>query len=237
MSARPFICVRTDWNHDPMIQSVSQEAETLAWKILLETNRYGLVLVDPNDVEFYLRSMLFRSRKRLDYWAMPKLSRALNELRSRGVVKLLVQDGRAWLELHKDLRYERGVDKAGQPALSEDQSLPLLPGGPELFSLPPPPHSNESREEKEKIKTSTRARAPAEEELLESLSQIMPPSEMLKNGGMWRERIRSCPKAVAHAVEDYKLRTPDQRREIKNRPAWLTDRHARALVEISRKTA
>jgi hypothetical protein len=39
------------------------------------------------------------------------------------------------------------------------------------------------------------------------------------------------------AVEDWKLRTPNQRRAIKNVAAWLTDRHSRALVELQEKTA
>ncbi len=130
-----------------MIQSVSQEAETIAWKILLETNHHGLVPVDPNDVAFYLRSLLFRTKRRLDYWTMPKLSAALNELRTAGVVRILVQSERAWLELHEDLRYHRFVNQGAKPTEYAETTLPLSVDQPELVALPPPKHSNERREE------------------------------------------------------------------------------------------
>jgi acyl-CoA reductase-like NAD-dependent aldehyde dehydrogenase len=55
---------------------------------------------------------------------------------------------------------------------------------------------------------------------------------MDRNGGMWRTRIRHC-KAVQFALEDWKLRTFEQRTAIVNRAAWLTDRQVRALVEIN----
>lgn len=45
-------------------------------------------------------------------------------------------------------------------------------------------------------------------------------------------RIRHRRKAVYFAIEDWKNQSPDQQRSIRNRAAWLTDRHARALVEI-----
>lgn len=122
----------------------------------------------------------------------------------------------------------------------EDQLLPLERAGPELFVMPEkvvkglsqPSHCNERTSREDKDKTSTRARSAPEEELLDELARILGPKEMLKNGGLWRQRIRHYPRAVAYAIEDYKVRTPDQKRTIKNLPAWLTDRYARALVEI-----
>ena len=71
-----------------------------------------------------------------------------------------------------------------------------------------------------------------EKELMGELRAILPKREMNELGGLWRKRIRHCSKAVAFAIEDYKVRTPDQRSSIKNVGAWLTDRHARALVEV-----
>ena len=76
-----------------------------------------------------------------------------------------------------------------------------------------------------------------EQELLDQLAEILPAREMSNNGGMWRQRIRHNKRAVAYAIEDWKLRTPDQRRAIRNVAAWLTDRHARALVELQEKSA
>ena len=60
--------------------------------------------------------------------------------------------------------------------------------------------------------------------------------EMKKNGGMWRKRIRRGPaerRALRDTIEDYKLRTPDQRRRIRNHGAWFTDRYLRNLVKIT----
>jgi hypothetical protein len=38
---------------------------------------------------------------------------------------------------------------------------------------------------------------------------------------------------LRNAIEDYKIITPDQRRAIRNVPAWFTDRYQRNLVKIS----
>ena len=70
------------------------------------------------------------------------------------------------------------------------------------------------------------------DELMEELRAILPKREMDQLAVLWAKRIRHCSKAVAFAIEDYKVRTPDQRRKIRNVGAWLTDRHARALVEV-----
>ncbi len=71
------------------------------------------------------------------------------------------------------------------------------------------------------------------EELMDSLSELLSPNEMAKNGGLWRQRINECPQAVAFAIEDYKVRTPNQRNTIRNLPAWLTDRHKRVFKELN----
>jgi beta-mannanase len=59
---------------------------------------------------------------------------------------------------------------------------------------------------------------------------------MKKNGGMWRKRIRHGQAerlALRHTIEDFKLLTPDQRRLIRKRAAWFTDRYRRNLVKIN----
>jgi hypothetical protein len=84
-----------------------------------------------------------------------------------------------------------------------------------------------------------RLTASCEEDLIESVRQIVGQKEFQANGGLWRVYARQCPKALAHAIEDWKLRTPEQQRTIKQRPAWLTDRFKRAEREIAnaRKSA
>jgi hypothetical protein len=59
---------------------------------------------------------------------------------------------------------------------------------------------------------------------------------MKKNGGMWRTRIRGGPterRALRNTIEEYKLKTPDQRRKIRMAPAWFTDQYMRNLVKIN----
>jgi hypothetical protein len=73
-------------------------------------------------------------------------------------------------------------------------------------------------------------------ELLGQISEILGKNEMERNGGMWRKRIRGGAaerRALRNAIEDYKVITPDQRRAIRNVPAWFTVRYQRNLVKIS----
>jgi len=86
-------------------------------------------------------------------------------------------------------------------------------------------------------RTSTKLLAPdGERNLLVQLSDILGPAEMKKNGGMWRGRIRGGPserRALRNTIEDFKLRTPDERQQIRKPAAWFTDRYMRNLVEVS----
>jgi hypothetical protein len=81
--------------------------------------------------------------------------------------------------------------------------------------------------------------ASCEEDLIETVKRFVGEKEFALNGKLWWFYFRQSPKALAYAIEDWKLRTPDQQRLIKNRPAWLTDRYKRAHSEIikARKTA
>jgi hypothetical protein len=76
-----------------------------------------------------------------------------------------------------------------------------------------------------------------QQNLFEQVRLITGDGETRKNRGMWWQRIYHCPKAVANAIEDWKLLSPQKRTAVRNRAAWLTDRYVRALVEIGRKVA
>jgi hypothetical protein len=59
---------------------------------------------------------------------------------------------------------------------------------------------------------------------------------MERKGGIWLTRIRlgrDERRALRDSIEDYKLRTPEQRRRIRNHGAWFTDRYLRNLVKIT----
>jgi hypothetical protein len=77
----------------------------------------------------------------------------------------------------------------------------------------------------------------SERELLGEIAAVVGATEMKKNGGMWRMRIRRGAKerrALRNSIEDYKIRTPDQRAKIHDLPAWFTDRYQHNLIKIDR---
>lgn len=73
----------------------------------------------------------------------------------------------------------------------------------------------------------------AERVLLDEIRRIIGPSAMKKNGGGWRVRIRHHRKAVLYAIEDWKLRTPQQRAKVRQRDAWLAYHFFKAKKEIA----
>lgn len=243
MSERAFQCTPAAWNQDRTLNRVSWEAEYLFRRIALECDRYWRVAVDGENIAHSIRCTCFAPQRRFSAWSLPKIARYLDELLAAGIVRRLVQRDRCWIEVGEWLRYVKG---SASPSVPERTDQPELELPAALFALPPangpPNRPSESSHSSatsttDKDKTSTRAQRARETELLGSLAEILPPREMHQNGGMWRQRIRHNSRAVAYAIEDWKLRTPDQRRAIKNAAAWLTDRHARALVELQRKSA
>src|SRR5947209_14576270 len=66
------------------------------------------------------------------------------------------------------------------------------------------------------------------ESLIESLRGIVVQREWNLNGRLWRWRVKHKRRATLHAIEDWKLQSPQQQHDINNRGAWLTDRFQRA---------
>jgi hypothetical protein len=72
-----------------------------------------------------------------------------------------------------------------------------------------------------------------ERALLAEIRSILGEAEMQKNGGMWRMRIRRGAherRALRNTIEDYIVRTPEQRAGIRHLPKWFTDRYQRNLL-------
>jgi hypothetical protein len=72
---------------------------------------------------------------------------------------------------------------------------------------------------------------------LGSLERLLGPKEWTRCGAMWRMRARSSPEdasALRNAVEDFFIKTPEQRNEINNRGAWLTDRYERNAKQLKK---
>jgi hypothetical protein len=76
--------------------------------------------------------------------------------------------------------------------------------------------------------------ASCEEDLIESIRKIVGEREWTANAPLWHWCVNTHRKAVYHALEDWKLLIPDQKRKIRNPAAWLTDRFKRAKAEIDR---
>jgi hypothetical protein len=72
---------------------------------------------------------------------------------------------------------------------------------------------------------------------LESLERLLGPKEWKQCGAMWRMRARGSPEdalALRNAIEDFFTRTPEQRNQINNRGAWLTDRYERNAKQLKK---
>jgi hypothetical protein len=126
-----------------------------------------------------------------------------------------------------------------QGAQSGAGNLKLPPAvtlGSPSGNLPLPKADKASRNEKTRTSIRPLLAPDGERELLAQISEILGIAEMQKNGGMWRNRIRRDPngrRALLHTIEDYKVRTPQQRATIRHLPKWFTDRYLRNLVKIS----
>jgi hypothetical protein len=69
-------------------------------------------------------------------------------------------------------------------------------------------------------------------DLLGSLRGMLGEQEWKKNFLMWAKRGREHKRALSNALEDFFVRTPEQRNEIKSPAAWLTDRYERCVEEL-----
>lgn len=98
------------------------------------------------------------------------------------------------------------------------------------------PIENSSLNKRDRQRSADRSEtvASCEEDLIRSLQEILGEREWLLNANDWRDRILQFRHAILYAIEDWKLRTPEQRRAIKNRGAWVTDRYKRAGGQITK---
>ena len=92
--------------------------------------------------------------------------------------------------------------------------------------------SDRSTERDSTDRPAVRSAASCEEDFFRSVQKIVGERDWTLNFHVWRSYYEQSPRAVAYAIEDWKRRTPDQQRAIKNRAAWLTDRFKRAKAEI-----
>ncbi|MFZ3375156.1 MAG: hypothetical protein WA183_06350 [Chthoniobacterales bacterium] len=94
---------------------------------------------------------------------------------------------------------------------------------------------------RETKKTQRRLLAPdGEQRLLKEIGSVVGAEEIKKNGGMWRTRIRGGGnniKALRYTIEDYRVKTPQQKSAVKNPAAWFTDHYVRKVVEIEQVEA
>lgn len=142
--------------------------------------------------------------------------------------------------IHAKLLRDEEEERQKKSGLRGETKLPppgttkLFPRGETTFHSGGNSVSPEPSNELTSIRTSTRGLSrQREEELLGELRLILPKEEMQQNGGAWRTRIRGQfenRRAVEYAIEDWKVRTPDQRREIRNLSAWFNRRYMQHLV-------
>jgi hypothetical protein len=235
MSIQPFVCIGAETIDDEALCSVSWMSRVL-WTVLYQSvDSHWRFSADPRVIRGKCLAMYPDVRP-------ADVTRCLDELLAAGlVVRRASEHTKAWVEIADRLRHRRRTFRdprwgaAETPA--EQRELPLGPvalSPPKRARLEAAPRLEQDKKainRLEEKRTINRA-VVGEEELIASLGEILPPSEMLKNGGGWRSWIRECKRAVQHAIEDWKVRTPEQRGAVKNRAAWLSDRYQRARAEI-----
>ena len=112
---------------------------------------------------------------------------------------------------------------------------PAVTLGSPSGNLPLPKADKASRNEQTRTSIRPLLAPNGERELLAQIHEILGATEMQDHGGMWRKRIRHGAAdrlALRNTIEDYNVRTPQQRAAIRNRAAWFTDRFQRNLVKI-----
>jgi hypothetical protein len=79
-----------------------------------------------------------------------------------------------------------------------------------------------------------------ERRLLEEIATVVGTEEIKINGGMWVTRMRGGQweiKALRNSIEDYWVKTPEQKSSIGNRSGWFTDHYLRNLVKLEQAEA
>jgi hypothetical protein len=145
----------------------------------------------------------------------------------------------------------RGKDcgAPGQPAAPQGGKDFGAPGQPTA----PNPSSNRKRTIKERVEGRSKALPESIAQILSaepvelvfdrndwlgSLERLLGPKEWKQCGAMWRMRARGSPEdalALRNAIEDFFVKTPEQRNEINNRGAWLTDRYERNAKQMKQR--
>jgi len=225
MSIQPFICLGAETINDPALNGVSLLAELLWRKIYQGCDSHCRF---SDDIEV-IRGALLAKRPSI---RTEQVAHALDELKRASLIHSRSTGAKSWIEIADPYRHRsksyRDPRFGFMPEPEREQKE--LPLGPVALSPPPARVRIEREEEKEPKRVLARS---GEDSLLEQIREIVDEKEMEQNGGMWRTRIRHCAKAVRYAIEDWKLRTPASPPIKNSRAAWLTDRYARALVEIS----
>jgi hypothetical protein len=127
MTARPFVCVPTEVIMDPLLNSVSWEAEFLFTRIVFCTNRYWRVQVDPDDIAFSIRTLVFVTARRQAAWSVKQVAERLRELLAAGIVFREDYGMRAWVTVAERFRYEKGSRPHEGPPAAPEQAEAFLP--------------------------------------------------------------------------------------------------------------
>lgn len=253
MNARPFVCVPTEIIMDPLLNSVSWEAEYLFQRIVLCTNRYWRVQVDPDDIAFSIRTLVFVTARRQAAWSVKQVAERLRELLAAGIVFREDYGMRAWVTVAERFRYEKGARPHEGPPRPAEQSEAFLP-----MALPPPdllrPKSHiPMRRVQDEIKNDSGTRAKSREGLAQAgkfarteddaddpiwqdLCRFLNPSErvdcpeLFTNGARWLAALKADRVRLGAAVRE--CMDLAKRQTINNRGAALSEAYAR-----QRKTA
>ena len=170
MTPRDFIVTPSSWITDPVLNGLSDDAETLFRRLASCTDKHWRFAFDPNALEHSVRTAVFSPTRRFRAWNPDRIRRSLNELTAAGMLIRHCQGDRCWLQVADAYRYEKGRDPLGIEAPPQQPELPE--SGLNLFALPEPMPARPAKTKAtaQRSKDSTRGGIPRRTESKQSIA-------------------------------------------------------------------
>lgn len=235
------------WKYDPALCALRRDTRLFFFLLGLSVDDYWRCAVGPSPQEpSFLRSTCYPCDQDV---RLADVARYLHELKVAGAI-VVGDSERGWyVEIVERLRYRREDHREGQPKfgprLQKPAEQPPLPGG--LLSVAPPPAQVKRMRRRNKIESesapgadnramdrgdeadsSQHARwidALPDDDLWRDCCELLGRPEMHARGALWLLRLGAHRGALARALEDVRVKTPGERAEIHNIPAYVTQRY------------
>lgn len=247
------------WKYDPALCALRRDTRLFFFHLGLSVDDYWRCAIGPSPQEpSFLRSTCLPCDQDV---RLADVTRYLHELKVAGAI-VVGDSERGWyVEIVERLRYRREDHREGQPRygprLQKPAEQPPLPGG--LLSVAAPPTQVNRRRNRNKVesesapgagnravcreKESSDTTAPGlharwidalpGDDLWRTLCETLGRSEMTARGALWIMRLETSRTALAHALEDLRVKPPTDRATIQNPAAYVTQRFAHYVRNVA----